>query len=90
MRTNEIGPVQNPRLIAKIQYIHPNPLKPTTLKHWWISEQEIYLWKYLSYRLVGGRRKDELRKLLLDFKGYSPNGSPLISTLKSHLSGMKN
>ena len=52
----------------KIHLIHSQFLEAYKVENWAdLPEEETYLWRYLSYHLVGAGREAELRKLLLDF-----------------------
>lgn len=59
----------NDKQQRKIHLIHSQLLEAYEVKTWAdLPEEEIYLWKYLSYHLFRAGRKAELRKLLLNFK----------------------
>ena len=52
----------------KLPLLHSQFLEAFKIEKWAdLPEEETYLWRYLSYHLVGAGRKEELRKLLLDF-----------------------
>jgi hypothetical protein len=53
----------------KLPFLHSQFLEAFKIKRWEdLPLTEIYLWRYLSYHLLGAGRDAELRKLLLDFK----------------------
>jgi WD40 repeat protein len=53
---------------GKTSLLHSQFLEAFNVETWAnLPEEETYLWKNLSYHLVGTERKDELRELLLDF-----------------------
>jgi len=52
----------------KLPFLHSQFLEAFKIERWEdLPLTEIYLWRYLSYHLIGAGREDELRKLLLDF-----------------------
>ncbi len=52
----------------KLYFLHSQFLAEFNIERWVdLPEEEKYLWRYLSYHLVEAGKKEDLRKLLLDF-----------------------